>query len=99
VSSKFEIPLFNASLEEELDNFFSVYNGTKFVIPFYDDKYKDKTFVKNGTMMEDWQIARTIDIINEDVVKSLDEHYIGYKKRIAIKSGRKKLLENFGVII
>jgi hypothetical protein len=105
--NKFRIPMFEESLEDEVDNFYSIYKGAKFVIPFFDDKYSNKLFVKNpdpsaggqgGTGIgENWEIVKTMDRINEDAVNCLDDRYVAYGKRIHIYNGKKKLLEDYGV--
>ena len=106
---KFKIPMFETKLDDEIDNFYSIYKGAKFVIPFFDDTYNNKLFVKNTAvsaggqggvgMGENWEIVKTMDRIVEDAVNCLDRKYIGYGKRIHIYNGKKKLLEDFGIVI
>ena len=106
--NRFEIPAFEVSLEQEAENFYSVFKGTKFVIPFYEDKYKSKHFVKNtavsargqgGTGIgENWEIAECMDMIMENTVKGLDPKYAGYKCRGSVYGYRRTLREKYKVM-
>ena len=100
--------MFQTKLDDEIDNFFSIYKGAKFVIPFFDDTYNNKIFIKNSPLPngqggigigEDWNIVKTMDRITEDAINCLDKKYIGYGKRVHIYNGKKKLMENYGIII